>query len=87
GEDAAVVDDARIRAAPPTLQHLLGRSAACAVMTHLGRPGGKPEPALSLKPVVERLSQVLPDHRTRHCDEVAGPRANEITEALAGGEA
>ena len=56
--DGEVADDARIRASLPTMQLLLERDAAqVIVMSHLGRPGGKVDPALSLRPVAERLSR------------------------------
>ena len=58
--DGEVADDARIRASLPTIQLLLDRDAAeVIVMSHLGRPGGKVDPALSLRPVAERLSRLL----------------------------
>lgn len=85
-QDGSVVDDTRIRASLPTLHHLCYQNAACILMTHLGRPGGKPTPGLSLKPVVQRLSQLLPEHEVRHCEEVVGPRAREMAESLRGGQ-
>jgi phosphoglycerate kinase len=56
----AITDDTRIRAALPTLTYLLDKGARVVVMSHLGRPKGKPSPALSLKPVAEHLQQLLP---------------------------
>ena len=59
-KDGQVADDTRIRAAMPTIEHLLGAGAAAVVMcSHLGRPKGKPDPALSLKPVAGRVSELL----------------------------
>jgi phosphoglycerate kinase len=64
-EDGRVADDTRITAALPTIQLLLDRGAGEVVlMSHLGRPKG-PDPALSLKPVEERLRELLPDRRIR----------------------
>jgi phosphoglycerate kinase len=64
-EDGRVADDTRIRAAIPTLELLLDRSAAeVSVCSHLGRPKG-PDPAYSMKPVEERLRELLPDERIR----------------------
>ncbi|HSS33080.1 MAG TPA: phosphoglycerate kinase [Solirubrobacterales bacterium] len=54
-----VADDMRIRAALPTLELLRERGAALVLASHLGRPGGKPDPALSLAPVAERLGELL----------------------------
>ncbi len=62
-EDGRVADDTRIRAAQPTLELLLEREAAeVAVCSHLGRPKG-PDPAFSMRPVSERLRELVPDER------------------------
>jgi len=58
-EDGEVADDMRIRAALPTLELLRERGAALVLASHLGRPKGEPDPALSLRPVAERLSELL----------------------------
>jgi phosphoglycerate kinase len=55
----AVKDDARIRAALPTIKHLIGKKAKTILASHLGRPDGKPVPEMSLENVGERLSQLL----------------------------
>ncbi|HEX3734758.1 MAG TPA: phosphoglycerate kinase [Solirubrobacterales bacterium] len=54
-----VADDMRIRAALPTLELLRERGAALVLASHLGRPNGKVDPALSLAPVAARLSELL----------------------------
>jgi phosphoglycerate kinase len=62
-EDERVADDTRIRASLPTLRYLLEHGAATvAVCSHLGRPKG-PDPAFSMRPVEERLRELLPDER------------------------
>ena len=62
-EDGRVADDTRIRAALPTLGLLLERDArSVRVLSHLGRPKGH-DPAFSMKPVQERLRELLPDDR------------------------
>jgi phosphoglycerate kinase len=62
-EDGRVADDTRIRASLPTLQHLLEREAArVTVCSHLGRPKGE-DPRYSMRPVRERLQDLLPDDR------------------------
>jgi len=64
-KDGEVVDDTRIRAALPTLELLRERGAALVLASHLGRPGGKRDPALSLAPVSKRLSELLGTNVTR----------------------
>ena len=54
-----VADDTRIRAALPTIELLRERGAALVLVSHLGRPKGKADPALSVRPVGERLAELL----------------------------
>jgi phosphoglycerate kinase len=83
--DGAVADDARIRAALPTIQELLDRGAAVVLATHLGRPKGKRDPALSVKPVARRLSELL-SCPVATTDAVAGPEAERAAAELDPGE-
>ena len=55
----AISDDSRIAAVVPTLRELLGRGAGLVCASHLGRPGGRPDPHLTMAPVGERLAQLL----------------------------
>jgi phosphoglycerate kinase len=64
-EDGRIADETRIRASLPTLQALLEREAGeVTVCSHLGRPEGE-DPAFSLRPVAERLQELLQDDRLR----------------------
>jgi phosphoglycerate kinase len=54
-----VSDDFRIRSALPTIQYCLKNGAGVVIMSHLGRPNGKPDPELSLIPVGETLAELL----------------------------
>ena len=56
-----VADDGRLRAALPAIRDARRMGAAVVVTSHLGRPGGAPDPALSLRPVAERLQELLGD--------------------------
>ena len=58
-QDGAITDDTRIRAALPTIQSLLDGGASLVLMSHLGRPRGEANPALSLAPVAARLGELL----------------------------
>jgi len=64
-EEGRIADDTRIRASLPSLQLLLEREAReVTVCSHLGRPKGE-DPAFSIRPVAERLRELLPDDRLR----------------------
>src|SRR3954451_24873263 len=54
-----ITDDGRIRASVPTIKALTGAGAKVVVCAHLGRPKGRPTSGLSLKPVAERLAELL----------------------------
>src|SRR5262249_6497887 len=58
-KDGAVADDGRIRASLPVITKLLDRGARVIVAAHLGRPKGAPDPQYSLRPVADRLAQLL----------------------------
>ena len=59
-EECKIRDDTRIKAALPTINYLLEQKAKVVVASHLGRPKGEYIPEFSLKPVAERLSELIP---------------------------
>jgi 3-phosphoglycerate kinase len=58
-EDGVITDDLRIQASLPTIRDLAGRGARVVVLAHLGRPKGEIKPELSLRPVAQRLQELL----------------------------
>ena len=58
-QDGKITDDIRITSALPTVKYLIENNAKVILMSHMGRPKGEPKPEFSLKPVADRLSQLL----------------------------
>jgi phosphoglycerate kinase len=78
-----VEDDARIRAALPTIELLRERRAALVLVSHLGRPKGI-DPALSMAPVSVRLGELLGESVTQ-APGVVGPKVERLAETLGPG--
>ena len=58
-KDGMITDDRRITSALPTIEYLSAEGAAVILMSHMGRPKGEPKPEYSLKPVADRLTELL----------------------------
>jgi phosphoglycerate kinase len=88
-DSGAITDDTRIRAALPTLQFLTAQGAKLVVMSHLGRPKGKVNPKYSLKPMVDRLAQLMAGTSVTLApvtgDSILGPKVESLVAAQASG--
>ena len=82
----AVADDKRIVASLPTVQYLLEQGARVILCSHLGRPKGERKMEFSLKPVAERLAQLLPGVKITFAEGCIGPEAQQKAMALQNGE-
>jgi phosphoglycerate kinase len=90
-KDGVITDDTRIRETIPTIEYALRHKAKVILASHLGRPKGKVVPAMSLRPVVDRLRMLL-DHVIDQDENVAfspdciGAIASELASNLESGQ-
>jgi phosphoglycerate kinase len=90
-ENGRVMDDTRIRETLPTIEYALRHGARLILASHLGRPKGKPNPKMSLKPVAERLRMMLDRELARgenvgFCPDSVGIEAEEMAGKLEKGQ-
>src|SRR4029079_16346173 len=71
----------------PTIELLLDRGARVVLLSHLGRPKGKPESKYSLQPVAKRLAELLPNPKVSFVESTTSDEALKATMALKDGEA
>jgi phosphoglycerate kinase len=86
-EDGRIGDDTRIRASLPTISYALEHGATVVLASHLGRPKGRPSPELSLRPIAERLSELVgrPVTFAEDCVGEAAQRAVDQVHRAGGG--
>ncbi len=84
-DDGSITDDARIRAALPTIEYLLQQGAAVILMSHLGRPKDGPDPRYSMKVTADRLVTLI-DAPVHFVGKTTGPEAEAAAAALKAGE-
>ena len=81
-----VTDATRIERLAPTLLDLAKRGAKVIVLSHFGRPKGKPDPVFSLKPLVGPLSQALGGKPVAFATDCVGPEVEKVVAAMKPGE-
>lgn len=81
-----ISDDTRIRETVPTIKKILHDGGRCIVMSHLGRPKGKKNPAMSLKPCSVRLGELL-GHAVQMAPDCIGTEVEAMAAQLKNGEA
>lgn len=85
-EHGHITDDTRIRAAIPTLELLVERGARVVLLSHLGRPKGKPDAKYSLEPVARRLKELMPRRDVGFVESTDTDEAQKATMALTDGQ-
>jgi len=84
-ESGKVLDDWRLRATLPTIRYLTERGAKVILLSHLGRPKGKRDEQFSLRPVAQRLSELL-GQPVQFADDCVGEVAEQTVAQLQAGE-
>jgi phosphoglycerate kinase len=85
-DGAAITDDTRIRAAMPTIEHLIGKGGRLVIASHLGRPKGQRSPELSLEAAAKRLAELLPGGEVILTDDCIGDGPRKVVSDLRDGQ-
>jgi len=85
-QDGRVTDATRIERLAPTIEELLQKGARLVVMSHFGRPNGKPDPTYSLRPLVQPLSQAIGGRPVAFAEDCIGEPAKRVVAALRPGQ-
>lgn len=85
-KNGIIGDDTRIKEALPTINYLLNKGGAVILMSHLGRPDGQVVPEFSLKPVFDRLVELMPNTKVYFANDVVGDDAKQKAKELKAGE-
>lgn len=84
-ENGRVMDDTRIKASLPTIQYVLNQGGIPILMSHLGRPEGKPNPTFSLAPCAKHLSKLL-NQSVKMAPDCVGEDVKKMVKDLRSGE-
>lgn len=85
-KDSVVTDATRIERLAPTIEALIAKGAKVVVMSHFGRPRGKPDPAVSLRPLVAPLAKAIGGRHVAFASDCIGEQAKRVVAALRPGQ-
>ena len=85
-KDGVVTDATRIERLAPTIKALIEKGAKVIVMSHFGRPDGRPDPAYSLRPLVAPLRQAIGGREVAFAADCIGDEAKRVVAALQPGQ-
>ncbi len=84
-KDGDILDDTRIRAAIPSINHITGRGGSAVLMSHMGRPGGRKDASMSLKIAAYRLGELI-QSPVKFAEDCVGEEVEEKVKDLKNGE-
>ncbi|WP_027371483.1 phosphoglycerate kinase [Desulfovermiculus halophilus] len=84
-DQGTIRDDNRIRASVPTYEHILNQGAALVICSHMGKPKGDKDPSLSLRPVADRLQELL-GRKVKMAPDCVGDEVKSMADALQPGQ-